>query len=294
MLEAASMRTAILTGAWLALALALPAAAQQSNFAPQGKLSLVTPGASAWETVKGGRLRLVTTPAGPDGAASAAIEIELEPGFKTYWRNPGADGIPPQVGFLGSINVGEAKLTLPPPHVFRDASVTVGYKDDVSFPIAVRTADPTRSYRLVASGTLGFCADVCVPVPFRLEATPPQATAQSGLVAAGVQQMLAPSEGMKLDGARYDPSTGRLEVEATVPDTDVLLELVVANPDDRILPPAADAVHQKGDRAVFAFQLEEEQAPAEGEELDFTLIVARFGQDGRIGIEQTLAVARVE
>ena len=31
----------------------------------------------------------------PDGARMTALQVELEPGWKTYWRSPGDAGIPP-------------------------------------------------------------------------------------------------------------------------------------------------------------------------------------------------------
>ena len=258
------------------------------------RLSLASPGASAWETVKGGRLRLVTAPHAPDGTATAAIEIELEPGFKTYWWNPGADGIPPQVAFLGSRNVAKAALTLPPPQVFRESTVTVGYTGNVRFPIAVETADPAQGYRLAASGIVGFCADICVPVPFNFAASPPLRPTGRAILASATTGVVEPSDELHLADARFDPETGRLEVDARVPDTDVLLELVVANPEDILLPPAATTVHQKGDKATFTFELGEDVTLSDEQELTFTLLVAQFGQEGRIGVEQTLPVALVE
>ena len=294
MLEAAAMNRSVPYLGALALLFAWPAAAQQGTAVELGTFPLASPGTSPWEVVTGGRIRLVATPAAPDGKASAAIEIELEPGFKTYWWNPGPDGIPPQVSFFGSQNVKKTDLSLPPPHVFREKSVTVGYKGRVAFPIAVAVTDPARPYRLKALGTFGFCADICVPVPFVLQASPPPSAAASSHVASVSQQLLEPSETMRLDAARFDPVSSKMHVEATVPDTDVLLELVVANPDDRILPAAAETVHQKGDRATFTFDLDGEQAPKDGEHLRFTLIVGQFGQVGRIGVEQALPVTRVE
>ena len=54
----------------------------------------------------GGSLRLVTTGlAGPDGIVRGALEIALEPGWKTYWREPGSSGVPPQIDVSRSLNV---------------------------------------------------------------------------------------------------------------------------------------------------------------------------------------------
>lgn len=283
-----ALRTLAATG--LACLLVTPSSAQLAA----KTLPFAKPGHSAWETVKGGRLRLVTAPADAHGKAAAAIEIELEPGFKTYWRNPGKDGIPPQVSFFGSRNVATTQMNLPPPHVFREANVTVGYKDSVAFPVAVAVETPGRPFRLVAQGVLGFCADICVPVPFRLEASSPEAGGASETASTAAPKLFPPTDAFHLKEARYDPAANRLEVDASVPDTDVLLELVVAQAPGLDLPPAAATVHQKGESATFAFELKEDTVLPDGQELDFTMIVAHLSQPGRIGIEQKVTVARVE
>ena len=306
MIELRSMKTLTSIAAVFGLAAVAEVRAEQSILVQTTKplvspfnairSPLAAPGASRWEVVKGGRVRLVTTRPGPDGHARAALQIELEPGFKTYWHNPGIDGIPPQVSFFGSANVEAALMKLPPPHVFRDKGVSVGYKGSVEFPIAVRPERPEAPYRLVATGVLGFCADICVPVPLRLRATS-AATSPSDVSFAS--KVVEPSKAMHLKWARYDAASGRLAVEAAVPNADVLLELVVANPkgpDGKTieLPPAANAVHQKGDGATFIFEMPDEVELENGQPLDFTLVVGRFGRAGRIGVEQRLKVRTVE
>ena len=252
------------------------------------------PGSSHWEKVTGGRVRLVASAPAPDGEANAALEIELEPGFRTYWRNPGKDGIPPQVQLIGSPNVREARMTLPPPTVFRGSSVSVGYTGSVRFPVTVRVANASVPYRLRAAGVLGFCADVCVPVPFDLATFSPMSATLGTASFSAPDALVQPSEGLSLEAARFDPVTMELSVDARVPDTDVLLELVVDGVEGLELPPAASAVHQKGDRATFTFDLAQGTVIAPDQPLDFTLIVARLGQAGRIGIEQRLPVSTVD
>ncbi len=51
---------------------------------------------SDWFETEGARIRLVTTgkPAA-DGKLKGMLDIELKPGWKTYWRDPGDAGVPP-------------------------------------------------------------------------------------------------------------------------------------------------------------------------------------------------------
>ena len=49
----------------------------------------------------------------------AGIEIALDPGFKTYWRNPGESGLPPRFDWSGSENVKSVDIRWPAPRVRR-------------------------------------------------------------------------------------------------------------------------------------------------------------------------------
>src|SRR5687767_7822730 len=45
----------------------------------------------------------------------AAIQIRLEPGWKTYWRYPGDSGVPPTFDFSASDNVKSVRVAYPAP-----------------------------------------------------------------------------------------------------------------------------------------------------------------------------------
>ena len=61
---------------------------------PGAALSLVRrrgpAGFGAWVDGEQARVRLIAAGVGPDGRLEAGIEIKLAPGWKTYWRSPGA------------------------------------------------------------------------------------------------------------------------------------------------------------------------------------------------------------
>lgn len=42
----------------------------------------------------GGMIRLVAAQPRQDGTIPATLEVKLNAGWKTYWREPGASGIP--------------------------------------------------------------------------------------------------------------------------------------------------------------------------------------------------------
>src|SRR6266542_1702588 len=81
----------------------------------------------------------------PAKVVRAGIEIRLDPGWKTYWRYPGDSGVPPRFGFTRSENVASVSVLWPAPQSFSDGSGrSIGYKDDVIFPLRIVPRDPAK------------------------------------------------------------------------------------------------------------------------------------------------------
>ena len=51
--------------------------------------------ASNWVQVLSSQVRLVRGAMQPDGSIQAGVHIQLDKGWKTYWRVPGDAGVPP-------------------------------------------------------------------------------------------------------------------------------------------------------------------------------------------------------
>lgn len=126
--------------------------------------------ASSWWKGNYTKARLVaaTLPGVGVGAGemlAAGLEIALDPGWKTYWRTPGgAVGVPPSFDFKGSLNLKSATVLFPSPKRFKDAGETsIGYLDDVVFPIRIVPADPSQPVTLKLTAFYGVCKDICVP-----------------------------------------------------------------------------------------------------------------------------------
>jgi DsbC/DsbD-like thiol-disulfide interchange protein len=67
----------------------------------------------------------------------AGVEIRLDPGWKTYWRDPGDSGVPPTLDFAGSENVKAVIVLWPAPERFPDGAGghSIGYMGDIIFPL---------------------------------------------------------------------------------------------------------------------------------------------------------------
>ena len=121
---------------------------------------------SAWHESEGGKVRLVTT-GQPDaqGHLHGALEIALKPGWKTYWRDPGDSGVPPQISVANSSNVSSAVLAYPAPQRHDDGySKWAGYDYPVTLPVVFTITAPGNPATIEAVVLLGICETICIPV----------------------------------------------------------------------------------------------------------------------------------
>ncbi len=98
-----------------------------------------------------------------DGSYQMALEFDLNPGWKTYWRAPGTGGLPPVLEWNGSRNIGNVSITWPTPEIFETSGLqSIGYTDNLILPIRItpQTTDPVR---IALSLQFGVCSDICIP-----------------------------------------------------------------------------------------------------------------------------------
>lgn len=106
-----------------------------------------------------------------DGHRMTALRLQLEPGWKTYWRSPGDAGVPPQFDWTGSDNLSAVTLHWPRPEAIESGGTrTLGYHDALVLPIEVTPTDPSMPTTLRAEVDFGLCDDICVPARIRLQA----------------------------------------------------------------------------------------------------------------------------
>ena len=107
-----------------------------------------------------------------DGTHVAAIKLELDDGWKTYWRAPGEGGIPPFFDFVGSSNLTDFNVIWPAPVVFYQSGLwSIGYKDSVLLPIQVESRYKSRDIQLSGVVDIGVCKEVCLPISLKIDAT---------------------------------------------------------------------------------------------------------------------------
>ena len=101
--------------------------------ATRGEAASATP----WTASTNSKVRLVAGRAGEEAGRErvSGIQLRMDPGWKTYWRNPG-DRACRRVRLDGIENLKSAEVLYPAPRRFDDAGgVAVGYGEDVLFPV---------------------------------------------------------------------------------------------------------------------------------------------------------------
>lgn len=108
-----------------------------------------------------------------NGRHMAALEVQLAPGWKTYWRTPGDAGIPPQFDWSGSENVASVAVHWPAPEMFdQNGFTSVGYDVELVMPLEITPSGPGE-IRLGGGVQIGVCQDICIPVWLDLTAELP-------------------------------------------------------------------------------------------------------------------------
>src|SRR4051812_12297981 len=94
------------------------------------------------------------------------IAIQLQPGWKTYWRTPGDSGVPPRFDFSKSDNIEAVTVLWPAPTAFDDGAggVSLGYKQKVVLPLRIVAKNADKPVTLRAEINYAVCEKICIPV----------------------------------------------------------------------------------------------------------------------------------
>lgn len=186
------------------------------SIASAGACAAAIASQSPWVTSSDSKVRLVSGAVDLDGkrALLAGVQLRMDGGWKTYWRNPGDSGVPPSFDFAGSKNLKHAEVLYPAPRRFADANGTaIGYDDEVTFPVKLTPERDGEPIELRLALNYGLCKTLCVPndVSVGLE-LPADAASRPG------------------DAALLEASLARVP-KAAAPDALPRIETVTANLD---------------------------------------------------------------
>jgi DsbC/DsbD-like thiol-disulfide interchange protein len=266
------------THAWIAIISA--SVMLMPNAATAGEI------ATAWTTTKTEtKARLVA--GSLNGKPAAALQIELAPGWKTYWRFPGdAGGVPPMFDWTKSDNVASADVSYPVPTRFVEkGGDTLGYKDAVAFPITIKPKDASQPVSLKLALDYGVCREVCVPVEAELAIViaPDASNALPVDVLAAIERVPRTADKRRPSDPRLvgsvtklDGPTPSLTIDAEFPGGTTGAAAYVESPEGNYIPlPKTDKVETLGEnRLRFFIDLTGAVDPADikGREAKVTLV----------------------
>lgn len=223
---------------------------------------------SDWAETEGGRMRLVVDPTPrDDGMIAGYLDIALDPGWKTYWRDPGGSGIPPMLDFSQSRGVAFEEMAYPPPVRINDGyAIWSGYTAPVQFPLTFRrTASGDAQIRALAF--IGICDKICVPFQAELTVDLPGAANSHDSVTPLVESAFArlpepAGADFNLENVSFNINGSELEVSANLPSfrpSGVTPELFVAGPEGFAFAPPVLTVDEGG---MVSWSMRVESAPA--------------------------------
>ena len=166
-----------------------------------------------------------------NGARMAAVELNLAPGWKTYWRSPGEAGIPPTFDWSGSENVRSVRLHWPAPVVFQTNGMqTIGYHDNLILPVEITPETPGKPIRLRVRMELGICDEICLPAALDLAADLAAPGAPDASISTALEQRAATAQEAGVTGVTcsIDPIKDGLRLTARLGLPDPGLPEVVA------------------------------------------------------------------
>lgn len=220
-----------------------------------------------------------------NGKVYLGVEIQMPPGWKTYWRMPGeAGGVPPEFDWSQSNNLKSANVLYPAPRRLTDKSGSViGYQDTVLFPVELTAQDASKPIHIKLTASYGVCKELCIPAEAALEVMVPHDADHSPSIAEAVTMVprKQPDESkdpvLKTWRVENQGASSYLQFDVTDPGADVEPGDAFAEaPDGAYLPLPKQTSSSKG---VTSYQLDLADAGGiaalKGKPLTLTLVGAK-------------------
>jgi thiol:disulfide interchange protein DsbD len=138
----------------------------------------------------------------PGAALAVGIRLQMDPGWHTYWKNPGDSGLPTRVAWILPAGLVAGPLLWPTPERFGTQEVVnYGYTGEVlllSELALPADLDPGKTLRIGATVNWLECRDVCRPGKGEVALEIP---VRRGAAASGVSQPLFTTARKRLPAA---------------------------------------------------------------------------------------------
>lgn len=230
---------------------------------------------SDWFDMEGARIRLVTA-GKPDaeGRLRGILDIELKPGWKTYWRDPGDAGVPPTIDASANPNIVGAEFDFPAPQRHDEGDFKwVGYDYPLGLPVTFTFKDPAGPAAIDAAVFLGICETICLPVQAKLALDPadepdnPDDASVVSAAFAAIPPAATPEFGVKLAEKAGD---GKAVLQATFPGNPESAELFIAGEDGYVF--ATPIKEERDGKTFFSLGVTRPDETPKGVGLHYTLV----------------------
>jgi DsbC/DsbD-like thiol-disulfide interchange protein len=208
------------------------------------------------------------------------VAIQLQPGWKTYWRTPGDSGVPPRFDFSKSDNVEAVTVLWPAPMKFDDGAggTALGYKQQVVLPLRIVAKNADKPVTLRAGVSYAVCDKICIPVEASAElAFASVASTEDGNLSDALNTVPKPanigdSNALTIRDVKRDGKN--VLVDVTAPETrDVSLFVEGPTPDWALpVPKLAEQSPPGVKRFIFELDGLPPGASADGAALKLTLV----------------------
>jgi DsbC/DsbD-like thiol-disulfide interchange protein len=151
--------------------------------------------ASPWQRDAHSAVRLLAG-SRSGGVLLGGIAIQLQDGWKTYWRTPGDSGVPPRFDFSKSDNVEAVTVLWPAPMKFDDGAggFSLGYKKQVVLPLRIVAKNNDKPVTLRVHISYAVCDKICIPIEASSELTfSSVASTEDGNLAAALDSVPKPT-----------------------------------------------------------------------------------------------------
>jgi len=238
--------------------------------------------ASPWQSDVHSAVRLLA------GSRSGAvllggIALQLQPGWKTYWRTPGDSGVPPRFDFSKSDNVEAVTVLWPAPQKFDDGAGghSLGYHNTIVLPLRIVPKSADKPVTLRAEISYAVCAKLCVPVEASTElAFKSVASTEDSALYAALETVPKPAtigdpNPLTIRDVKREGPT-QVTVDVVTPDTREVNLFVEGPTPDWALPVPTPAEPSPPGVKRFSFELDglPPGAKPEGAALKLTLVGA--------------------
>jgi len=259
------MRAALGLATLLAGAYALPVRAEDS---------------SPWQRDTHSAVRLLAG-SRSGGVLLGGIAFQMQPGWKTYWRNPGDSGVPPRFDFSKSENIEAVTVLWPAPMKFDDGAggQSLGYKQQVVLPLRIVAKSADKPVILRAAINYAVCDKLCVPVEANCELSfASVASTEDGALSAALDTVPKPANigdpiPVTIRDVKRDGKSNVL-VDVTAPEAKQVSLFVEGPTPDWALPIPKLLEHGPPGVKRFMFELDglPPGAKPDGAALKFTLV----------------------